>query len=119
MNDDVLDQIEPISNKVFYNKSKKNLKHASILVLGTIVLIMISAKTKFLVEIISSIGAMLLLIAVVISGVGIGNGIKSYIKKEKYSPDRFLILLGNLLIFGIFILLVVTNVLDWIRYLKQ
>lgn len=118
MNQDILDEVELIDSKAYYNESKKNLKHASILILGAILLILISTRTKFLIEIISLIGAILLLVAVVISAIGIGNGIKSYIKKEKHSADRFLVLLGNLLIFAIFILVIIANTLDVIRYLK-
>ena len=118
MNENILDQIEDKSNESFYSKSKKNLKLASLLVIGSLMLTMIAVKTGFLVEIISSIGAILLLVAVVISFAGILNGIKSYIKKEKHFANRFLIILGNFIIFGTFILMIIANILDLMRFLN-
>lgn len=120
MEDDILDQLDPLNDVTYYNKSKGNLKLAGLFVLGAIVFAMYSKKIAGdLAEIIASIGAIFIPIAFIISVIGIINGIKSFSKKEKTSPVRFLILLGNLVIFGIFILGIIANVLDLIRFITE
>lgn len=119
MTENILDEIEKPNNKIYYAKSKKSLKIAFSLVLISSLIIFVSLKIKVFSELISSLGAIMFLIAVIISFTGVINGVKSYLKHEENSADRFLILLGNLIISGIFILMIVANILDFIRFLNE
>ncbi len=119
MHEDILDHIEEldlIDDRFYYKKSKKHLKNAALLIVGAIILINIAQRLSFLATITPIIGVLLLVATVVMSSIGLVNGIKSYLKKERHAADRFLILLGNLIISGVFILLLVANVLDLMRF---
>ena len=119
MPENILDHIDDVKKNEFFNRSKKDLKVASTLVLASILIIVFSIRMNFFPGLFTSLGGLLLLIAVIVSFIGVINGIRSYWKKEKHGPMRFLVLLGNLMIFGFFVLAVIANALDFLRFLNE
>ena len=112
MDDRVLDDLYNIDNQVFYQKSKRNLKFASFFLVVAIFTILLSFNFGFLSEIWSTIGGVLMLIATVLSGIGLVNGVKSFMKKEDPSSGRILVFLGNLLIFGLFMWSIILSFIE-------
>lgn len=120
MNDQILDQdYEPEKAAYYYEKSKKHFKLAFVSLAASIVLILISIRLNFLREIIASLGALLFLFSIMVSSFGTISGIRSYSKQESPTPYRLSILLGNSIILGLFILVVLANVLDFMRFLNE
>ena len=109
---DILDDFEEAPILVNYKQSLKLLKYAAILIGIAIVLTTIAAFYRGALIVLSSIGGLLLLIAMVISSIGVIYGIKSILKKEKARPYHFLVLIGNLIISGFFIFIVIQNLMD-------
>ena len=112
MDDRVLDDLYNIDSQVFYQKSKRNLKFASFFLVVAIFTILLSFNFGFLSEIWSTIGGVLMLIATVLSGIGLVNGVKSFRKKEDPSSGRILVFLGNLLIFGLFMWSIILSFIE-------
>ncbi len=110
MHEEILDHEEGQPNNHHYKKSKRNLMVAG----GLILLLVLLAYYAFgLVVSINSILpiviAVMMIIILISSFLGVYNVIQSYVKKEMNSPGKPIILVGNSLIAGFFLIAFIMN----------
>lgn len=115
MNNDILDHEEKLEVAYNYNRSKKFLKISALLVLAGFISTFAIVILRSFPDFIMLLFLLLLLSIPVFSLIGFVFGIRSYLAKERHRADRFLILIGNLLIAFIFIMMIGANMLDLMR----
>ncbi len=115
MYEEILDHEEGPSNDRFYKKSKKNLMVAGILILLSIVILYLTLEVFIIRQYIPALGFILFFVGILSSAVGVFNGIRSFIKKEKNTIGKYIVFLVNLVISGLFFLVLLANIMDLIR----
>jgi len=99
--------MEKVNDQIYYQRSKKNIKLTLGFLIGSILLFFFFYQTGILPTLLFPISLFFLLIVTVMTGNGIINVIKSYQKKEENAPYRPLIIVGNLVILGFFVCILV------------
>lgn len=114
----ILDHFPPeeeIDARLYQKRSARHLKHATVCIVIAILGSMImNIRGEFIpwIEIVIGLFA---LGSFAFSLVGVLMGIMSYVKGEPHALNRVLVLIGNLLIFGFFLSVIVANILDITR----
>ena len=112
MDDQILDHIDDPEKTYHYRKSKRYLLIAIGLI--AVILFIFIVVDAVVLSIISAVSALLFFTAVIASFFGLIHGVMSFRKKETHSAVRIIVLIGNLIIFGMFMLALITNILDLI-----
>lgn len=120
MENEILDHFEEnkIDPRHFQKRAAQHLKIIGLcLVVLVVVIPMATGLPRQYLVLVELASTILLLVCIGTGMRGFYFGIRSYIKKEPFSRNRFLVLLGNGVFLLLFIAVILINIFDLLRVL--